>query len=88
MAKIMQQSGRHDLMFGYVAELIKAKDLQTDFSIEERNLVCTAFKEPVFQMRRSLGLVTDIISNERFANFVSVLTTFRLKVQSVIVQKC
>ena len=39
-------------------------------------------------MRRSLGLVTDIISNERFANFVPVLTTFRLKVQSEIVKKC
>ena len=83
----MQQSNRYDLMFNYVCELIKAKE-QSDFSIEERNLICTSFKVLVSGMRRSLNLVADIIHNEKFANFVPVLSAFRLKLQEELVAKC
>ena len=73
-------------MFNFVKDMIANK--QSDFSIEERNLLLISFKKAVQVDRDAIKLVRDVSANEKFASFVQVLTEFKKRLHRNIVDRC
>ena len=86
MAQVMQHSERYEDMFGFVKQLISHK--QTDFTLDERELLSQSFKKVVQRDRDAIKLVRDVASSDRFSNFHSVLFTFKRRLHENIVDRC
>jgi len=55
MARVTEQAFRYDDMFTYIKDLIAAK--QSDYTIEERNLLSVSFKNVISADRKAVKTV-------------------------------
>ena len=59
MVRVAEQAKNYEDMFQFVKDLISAKK-QVDFTVEERNLLSTAFKNSIEADRKSMRIITAV----------------------------
>jgi hypothetical protein len=67
MARLCEQAFRYEDMFDYLKDLIKNKN--SDFTIEERNLISAAAKNFILNERKAIKLVNDVSGFDKFNKY-------------------
>ena len=60
----------------------------SDFTLEERNLMAVAFKNIISSERKSIKLVTDIATFDKFTRYEINLNQYRKKIEKILTSKC
>jgi 14-3-3 protein epsilon len=80
MARVAEQSEKFDDMVKFIKDFIKEKD--TDFTIEERNLLSVGFKNLIGGIRAALRTIAAIEPNPKYSKYSEGLGTYKKRIES------
>ena len=87
MARVAEQAQNYEDMFSFIKEMLSVKG-DADFTIEERNLLSTAFKNSIQGDRRSMRVIEAVGGNKNFEKYHSHIKLFKKKIEKNITNQC
>ena len=77
MTRVTEQAENYEDMFSFIKDLLHSKKSHSsDFTIEERNLISTAFKNSIDNDRKSMRIIKTVMSNPKFEKYLTQITAF------------
>jgi len=88
LSKLAEQSERYDEMVQYMKQVAA---LNTELSVEERNLLSVAYKNVIGSRRASWRIITSLEQKEQAKGndkHVEIIKTYRAKIEEELAQYC
>ena len=88
LSKLAEQSERYDEMVQYMKQVAA---LNTELSVEERNLLSVAYKNVIGSRRASWRIITSLEQKEQAKGnekHVEIIKTYRAKIETELAQYC
>lgn len=79
MARLCEQAFRYEDMLDYLKDLIKNKN--SDFTIEERNLISAAAKNFILNERKAIKLVNDVSGFDKFNKYEQNMKLYKKRLE-------
>ena len=85
MTRVTEQAENYEDMFSFIKDLLQSKKSHSqDFTIEERNLISTSFKNSIENDRKSMRIIRAVMANPKFEKYSTQITAFMERVKSNI----
>lgn len=75
MARVTEQAENYEDMFTFIKEMLTSKK-NSDFTIEERNLISVSFKNSIENDRKSMRVIKAVSTSDKFEKYRTQIQAF------------